>query len=36
LRSNPAVSSAFIRIHLVAQVLAGDPPWLAFLDDVRD
>jgi alkylation response protein AidB-like acyl-CoA dehydrogenase len=36
LRSNPAVSSAFIRIHLVAQVLAGDPPWLAFLDDVLD
>ncbi|MGC1238823.1 MAG: acyl-CoA dehydrogenase family protein [Acidimicrobiales bacterium] len=36
LRSNSAMSSPFIRIHLVAQVPAGDPPWLAFLDAVLD
>jgi acyl-CoA dehydrogenase len=36
LRSNSAMSSPFIRIHLVAQVPAGDPPWLPFLDAVLD
>jgi hypothetical protein len=34
LRSDPAVSSAFIRIHLVPQVPADNPAWLAFLDAV--
>jgi alkylation response protein AidB-like acyl-CoA dehydrogenase len=36
LRSYPAMSSPFIRIHLVAQLPAGDPPWLPFLDAVLD
>jgi hypothetical protein len=34
LRSDPAVGSAFIRIHLVPQVPADDPTWLPFLDAV--
>jgi acyl-CoA dehydrogenase len=34
LRSNSAVSSAFIRIQLVPQVPGDDPTWLPFLDAV--
>lgn len=35
LRSDPAVSSAFIRIHL-SEVPGEDPPWLPFLDATLD
>jgi acyl-CoA dehydrogenase len=34
LRSDPIVSSAFIRIHLVPQAPMNDPTWLPFLDAV--
>jgi acyl-CoA dehydrogenase len=34
LRSNPTISSAFIRIHLVPQHPANDSPWMPFLDGV--
>jgi hypothetical protein len=34
LRSNSAISSAFIRIHLVPEAPEEDPTWLPFLDGV--